>query len=149
MERFSICTPMVVSSNVTALKSSLTEFQHHLTHLGMVTTCVWWAGSFHGIPGAGVVVLGLVPTHWCVRLGPGPLCTRLCPEMGLDSGDLKAACLLWVGLCPCLASCLAQGIPVFMLTATNEAGLGLGPKTNKIEKVLVTVVSDSLPSHGL
>ena len=69
--------------------------------------------------------------------------------MALDSGDLKAACLLWVGLCPCLPNSLAQGILVFMLIGMNEAGLGLGPKTNKVEKVLVAVMSDSLRSHGL
>ena len=78
-------------------------------------------------------VSGLVPAHWCVGLGPGP-----CVGQGRVQGQLWAQGFLrqpacwWVGLCPCLVSCLTCGIPVLVPTGC-WAGARLGPEADKLE----------------
>ena len=96
---------------------------------GLVLACWWFLGLCPGIPrdiavslvvGAGCRapgVLGLMPADLCAGPCPGP-----CGGQGHVLGWLWAQAVLrhpacwWVGLCFCLASCLAWGILVLMST---------------------------------
>ena len=61
-------------------------------------------------------------------------CIVQCPELALDSGGSSDSWSsgAWVGQCPCLASWLAWGVLILVLTG---CWVGLGLDANKLERV--------------
>ena len=75
---------------------------------------------------------------WWTRLGPG---------VAGSSVVLKHQACWWVELCPCLASCLAWGIPVLV---PKGYWVGPGPSTNKLKNpksCLVSLWLNKLPKR--
>ena len=107
----------------------------------------WWVEPGPEISGCEPVgILVLFPVHGCMRLGLGPS-----GGQGQVSGQLEAqgvlehlACWL-VGLCPCLASCLAWGVPGLVPTSWY---VGPGPGTNKLEGGFQNGVRQHQCSHA-
>ena len=94
---------------------------------------------------------------WCGRPGTGTY-TMVCearswaPVHRAVSRDGSGLRILRQPTCSgwsCVLAWLVVWPKAFQYSCLqNEAGLGLCPKTNKVEKVLVAVMSDSLQSHG-
>lgn len=84
---------------------------------------VWQQVPGHPRVSANALLCGLASwALWWTRLGPG---------VTVSSVVLKQLVCWWVELCPCLASCLAWGIPVLV---PRGYWMGPGPNANKFKR---------------